>query len=224
MIQIGNDLHFNQLKPEYSGSYSCIARNKAGSDQHELDLTVRQKPKIEIAPSHEVSQGKILTMKCFITAGHPSPSLSWEKNGAVLTSNSKIYISPDRSQLQIFSIGISDAGMYKCVADNTAGHFEIETQVDVLQSPQLAETFEEIEAIESDQLELSCISEVVPAPEVTWFVDGSEITDQDYHYDIDPDVFRGDNSNYYAATEQDKKYSFRTLVINILYRGSFASS
>ena len=109
-----------------------------------------------------MSQGKILTLKCEITAGHPAPSISWEKNGNVLSSNSKIYISPDRTQLQIFSIQISDAGSYKCVADNPAGHFEIETRVDVLQSPELGETFEEIEAIEEDELKLSCISEVRP--------------------------------------------------------------
>ena len=77
----------------------------------------------------------------------------------------------------IFSIQFSDAGVYKCVADNTAGHAEVETSVDVLQSPKLEETFEEIEAIESDELELACISDVKPAPKVTWYVDGREITE-----------------------------------------------
>ena len=41
--QIGNDLHFINLKPEFSGSYSCIALNKAGSDQIEFELSVRQR-------------------------------------------------------------------------------------------------------------------------------------------------------------------------------------
>ena len=125
-------------------------------------------PLVELQPEKTVFQGKILTLVCDIKKGAPEPTLTWEKDGNVLASNSKIYISPDRSQLQIFSIQVSDAGLYKCVGDNIAGHTEASTKVEVLQSPKLEESFEEIEAVEADDLELSCISDVKPLPEVTW--------------------------------------------------------
>ena len=127
-------------------------------------------PLVELQPEKTVFQGKILTLVCDIKKGAPEPTLTWEKDGNVLASNSKIYISPDRSQLQIFSIQVSDAGLYKCVGDNIAGHTEASTKVEVLQSPKLEESFEEIEAVEADDLELSCISDVKPLPEVTWLV------------------------------------------------------
>ena len=127
-----------------------------------------ESPLVELQPEKKVFQGKILTLVCDIKKGAPEPTLTWEKDGNVLASNSKIYISPDRSQLQIFSIQVSDAGLYKCVGDNIAGHTEASTKVEVLQSPKLEESFEEIEAVESDDLELSCISDVKPLPEVTW--------------------------------------------------------
>ena len=125
-------------------------------------------PLVELQPEKTVFQGKILTLVCDIKKGAREPTLTWEKDGNVLASNSKIYISPDRSQLQIFSIQVSDAGLYKCVGDNIAGHTEASTKVEVLQSPKLEESFEEIEAVEADDLELSCISDVKPLPEVTW--------------------------------------------------------
>ena len=87
--QIGNDLHFISLKPEFSGSYSCIALNKAGSDQIEFELSVRQSPLVELKPEKTVFQGKILTLVCDIKKGAPEPTLTWEKDGNVLASNSK---------------------------------------------------------------------------------------------------------------------------------------
>ena len=64
--QNGSELIFNDIKPEYSGVYSCIARNKAGSDQFEFDVLVRQRPIVKVTGSNMISQGKILTLICNI--------------------------------------------------------------------------------------------------------------------------------------------------------------
>ena len=206
--QNGSELIFHDIKPEYSGAYSCIARNKAGSDQFEFDVLVRQRPVVKVNGSKMISQGKILTLVCNIEQGNPKPTLQWKKNDRIIMPNSKTYISPDRTQLQIFSAQSEDEGYYSCVADSTAGHHEHQHHVEVLKSPKLLDSYEEIEAIERDELELSCITGIDPPPNVQWFIGDREIKPDDYDY---YDSFRGDNVDFfnqrkYAWSENDQVF------------------
>ena len=48
-----------------------------------------ESPLVELQPEKTVFQGKILTLVCDIKKGAPEPTLTWEKDGNVLASNSK---------------------------------------------------------------------------------------------------------------------------------------
>ena len=199
--QSGDELVFFDIKPEYSGVYSCLARNRAGSDQFEFDVLVRQEPRVNVTGAQMISQGKILTLVCLIEQGNPKPTIQWKKDDAVIMPNAKTYISPDRTQLQVFSAQSADAGYYSCVADSTAGHHEHQHYVDVMKSPKLHDSYEEIEAIERDELELSCLTDIDPPPTVQWFIGDRQIKPDDYDY---YDSFRGDNIDFYGQ----RKYSW----------------
>ena len=107
----------------------------------------------------------------------------------------------------MFSAQESDAGVYTCVADSTAGHDESNHKVEVLKSPKLHDS-QDIEAIERDELELSCLTDIEPPPNVKWFIGDREIKPEDYDY---YDSFRGDNIDFFnqrkfAWTDNDQVF------------------
>ena len=53
---------------------------------------------------------------------------------------------------------------------------------EVLKSPKLLDSYEEIEAIERDELELSCVTGIDPPPNGQWFIGDREIRSDDYDY------------------------------------------
>ena len=68
----------------------------------------------------EVFQGGSLLLECE-TTGRPRPTISWQKDGKLVQAGPRIYISPDRSRLQIFSVQQENQGVYTCIADNIVG-------------------------------------------------------------------------------------------------------
>ena len=125
----------------------CVALNEAGTDQFEIGVDVRQKPKVILPdPEVDVFQGRSLILECSIE-GRPDPVIVWKRDGRVLSSSLRIYVSPDKKRLQIFSMKIADAGTYSCHADNIVGSGEDFTKVTVLQSPELLESYQSIEKV-----------------------------------------------------------------------------
>ena len=54
--------------------------------------------------------------------GSPPPELVWKKNGEVLKETNRIKILGNSTfQLQIFSVGVEDAGTYECIYKNPLG-------------------------------------------------------------------------------------------------------
>ena len=132
-----------------------------------------------------------MLLECKVT-GRPVPIITWKRNGLLVKTSPRIYISPDRSQLQIFSVQQENAGMYTCLADNVVGDSSGTITVTVLQSPELKERYKTIEKVIGEDLELSCISDVTPLPEVTWFFDGQKLLSHN-KYAVD----RGDSVGHY---------------------------
>ena len=56
LIIFGDVLKFPVVKAEHAGSYMCIAQNKAGNDQFEVELVVREAPKVKVEPEVDVFQ------------------------------------------------------------------------------------------------------------------------------------------------------------------------
>ncbi|RZF45436.1 hypothetical protein LSTR_LSTR015784, partial [Laodelphax striatellus] len=74
-----------------------------------------------------------VTIKCPL-AGSPSPNITWFKNGEKISrgSDNNFEISPDERELQIIHAVTSDAGEYRCVAQNQAGLTELSFELSVV--------------------------------------------------------------------------------------------
>ena len=55
--------------------------------------------------------------------GIPAPEIQWEKDGSVflIWEGRRVINSTERSQLEINSLALSDAGVYTCSVTNIAG-------------------------------------------------------------------------------------------------------
>ena len=68
------------------------------------------------------TEGDGFELVCSFT-GIPAPEIRWEKDGSVflLGEGRRIINSTGRSQLEINSLALSDAGVYTCTVSNVAG-------------------------------------------------------------------------------------------------------
>lgn len=70
-------------------------------------------------------EGQDVVFSCSVE-GNPSPSVSWAKNKEILnvTANSRLTVSQTNRNhsLTITDIHRSDAGQYRCVANNSVGN------------------------------------------------------------------------------------------------------
>ena len=68
------------------------------------------------------TEGDGFELVCTFT-GVPAPNICWEKDGSVflLGGGRRVTNSTERSQLEINTLVLSDAGVYSCTVSNVAG-------------------------------------------------------------------------------------------------------
>ncbi|XP_074856881.1 titin isoform X4 [Carettochelys insculpta] len=86
---------------------------------------VNKPPKFlkEIQKFINCREGDSVVFHCIIS-GEPHPVITWFQNGKILTPTEKFQFEEDEDgncRLHIDEVSVSDAGTYKCVAENTAG-------------------------------------------------------------------------------------------------------
>ena len=69
-----------------------------------------------------VTQSNNVTLSCN-ASGNPVPTITWTRNGSVLTSSvPRISFGEESKELKITSINRADSGEYRCVANNSEGN------------------------------------------------------------------------------------------------------
>uniref|UniRef100_A0A3Q2CT39 Hemicentin-1 n=1 Tax=Cyprinodon variegatus TaxID=28743 RepID=A0A3Q2CT39_CYPVA len=124
-----------------TGRYTCIATNIAGEDEKDFDVNIQVPPSFNRAGAssvpgsggdlHDVILSNPISLYCETNAV-PPPTLTWYKDGHLLTSNDKVLILPGGRVLQIPRVQLKDSGRYTCVAINDAGEDSIQYNVRVL--------------------------------------------------------------------------------------------
>ncbi|XP_078687492.1 hemicentin-1-like isoform X2 [Branchiostoma floridae x Branchiostoma belcheri] len=182
---LGNKLTILGANLKDSGSYTCVANNAAGEDDHNFDVQIQVVPEIKGEASTDVRTvvGNSVTLLCEAD-GQPPPSLLWLKDGQTLPQISRLRVLSDGRKLRILSVQKADSGLYTCIASNVVGENQKNFILTSLVPPRLQDKDvpKDITIIEGESVELNCRSEGSPPPVVTWQKD-----DQNIHLSISND-------------------------------------
>uniref|UniRef100_A0A3Q1B6M5 Hemicentin-1 n=1 Tax=Amphiprion ocellaris TaxID=80972 RepID=A0A3Q1B6M5_AMPOC len=181
-----------------TGRYTCVATNIAGEDEKDFDVNIQVPPNFNrpggdgdaTSPPgfggdvRDVILNNPISLYCETNAV-PPPTLTWYKDGQLLTSNDKVLILPGGRVLQIPRAQAEDSGRYTCVAVNEAGEDSIQYDVRVLLPPTIRGTDsdlpDEVTVLVNKTTQLDCHVDGNPAPKITWFKDSQPIISNGPH-------------------------------------------
>uniref|UniRef100_UPI00398EE55D hemicentin-1-like n=1 Tax=Pristiophorus japonicus TaxID=55135 RepID=UPI00398EE55D len=178
-------LRISRVGPSDSGTYSCLASNIAGQMSRVFNVVVHVTPAIRASsPSLSVFINQPALLEC-VVLGSPRPSVTWRKDGNLLTPGSPRFDFLSEGSLRIHSVQVLDAGRYLCTASNAVGtdHHRIELQV--LGAPTISPAPTNVTAVANVQAKLSCEVSGTPKPEVTWKKNGKPL-----NFNLQQNVYR----------------------------------
>ncbi|GFS00818.1 titin [Elysia marginata] len=193
------------LRPEHDGTYTCEAKNEAGSVKCKAELFVDEKPQEKNEAPEFIKVPEKVTAREHDNAkflvkviGQPKPSVTWLRDNQPLQDTDLYHLETfeDNYCFEIKDTEMEDAGPYTCVAENTEGKVSVNIPLVVnaiprderlsesplvlktqeeTTPPKFIETFKDISVIEGDTLTLTCRVTGLPRPEITWFRNDEEI-------------------------------------------------
>ncbi|XP_029766379.1 titin-like, partial [Terrapene carolina triunguis] len=173
-------LEINQLEGSDSGSYTCEATNKAGSNQCSGYLTVKEPPYfVEKPQSQDVIPNARVLFKALVNGTTPM-QIKWFKDSKELLSGAtrSVWKDDTSSVLELFSAKTSDSGNYTCQISNDVGTATCKAALFVKEPPRFIQKPSPVVVLRKGQsTSFECQVAGTPAIHVTWYMDGNEVTD-----------------------------------------------
>nr|XP_037271145.1 peroxidasin homolog isoform X3 [Rhipicephalus microplus] len=121
VLHSGKVLRLQGVARQAQGVYTCHAENAAGYSEAHADLSVHSKtpPHFVSAPANTETDPESTVEVLCMAEGHPTPTLSWHKDGAPLPLGGRFSAGPDG--LRVVNVQPRDEGRYECVAENEMG-------------------------------------------------------------------------------------------------------
>ncbi|CAJ1060969.1 hemicentin-1 [Xyrichtys novacula] len=183
LLSAGQVLRITRTQVSDSGTYTCVASNRAGVDNKHYNLQVHVPPGLDGAGSTEdvtVVRGHLASLQC-IADGTPTPTMTWLKEGVALITDPHLKFLNLNTTLQIIQAQVNDTGRYTCSANNTAGQASRHFNLKVLDPPRIEGSGvpTEVSVVVNNVLELQCEASGIPAPSLTWLKDGRPLPQTD---------------------------------------------
>ncbi|XP_052742891.1 lachesin [Bicyclus anynana] len=135
---VGNTVSIKNVRRSHSGRYYCYVFNGVGTNQAEVNVVVRGKPRVHISRTVVNSAvGVEAILECAVhddAASH----IRWYKDGQRIEDSSRAYTistSGQRSNLTVLPLRDEDFGTFTCEAENEQGSHN--RSIDLVQSPVL---------------------------------------------------------------------------------------
>uniref|UniRef100_A0A8B9JKN2 Cell adhesion molecule-related/down-regulated by oncogenes n=1 Tax=Astyanax mexicanus TaxID=7994 RepID=A0A8B9JKN2_ASTMX len=163
-------LHISATQRSDSGLYTCSARNIAGRASQDIRLLIQVPPMIPDGQSEvSVIQGFQALLPC-AAQGLPEPRVRWEKDGTAVPNLPGKFTVLRSGELIIERAEPGDAGVFTCVATNTAGSAHHSIHLAVNMRPAFKELPGDMTLNVGQSLTLSCHAQGTPTPLVKWTV------------------------------------------------------
>uniref|UniRef100_A0A3B1JXK9 Ig-like domain-containing protein n=1 Tax=Astyanax mexicanus TaxID=7994 RepID=A0A3B1JXK9_ASTMX len=171
-------LEITRLDSSDSGSYTCIATNKAGTDQCSGVLKVKEPPKFTRKPDRVsvVRPGEAVFFECQVV-GTPEIDIYWFRDGNEISQSSKhkMSFSDSLARLEITGAETKDSGVYYCEARNEAGSESCSMEMKVKEPPVIVKPFSPVEVVNGFNALFECQVKGTAPFEITWQKDSKEI-------------------------------------------------
>ncbi|XP_027560313.1 hemicentin-1 isoform X2 [Neopelma chrysocephalum] len=171
----GRALQVGRALPQDAAHYTCVATNAAGEAQQHVRLHVHEPPSLEDAGkmlNETVVVNNPIHLECR-ASGNPLPAISWFKDGRALAVPA---LRGRARALLIEAAQLSDAGLYRCLAANTAGTAELLYSLQVHVPPSISGSSDTVTVVVNNLVRLECEARGIPAPILTWLKDGSPVS------------------------------------------------
>ncbi|KAK1329305.1 hypothetical protein QTO34_011486 [Cnephaeus nilssonii] len=150
----------------------------AGEAQQHIQLHVHEPPSLEDAGkmlNESVVVNNPVQLECK-AVGSPLPVITWYKDNRPLSGSSSVAFLNRGQIIEIESAQIADAGIYKCVAINSAGATELYYSLQVHVPPSISGSSNVVAVVVNNLVRLECEARGIPAPSLTWLKDGSPVS------------------------------------------------
>uniref|UniRef100_A0A3B3VYZ9 receptor protein-tyrosine kinase n=1 Tax=Poecilia latipinna TaxID=48699 RepID=A0A3B3VYZ9_9TELE len=166
-----------------SGVYRCIASNSAGTDQLDVPFYVTDVPEgFGVSQLEPAREGGDLHLACSANK-YLYTALSWRKlndTGEPRTPSWSVHhLEPGEFSntvvLMLTNLTGGDSGAYRCSAQHVVSgqekHLDTQVEVTTLEPPVLLSNLTDRTVNASSSVTLSCESEGIPPPTITWYKD-----------------------------------------------------
>ncbi|XP_034666358.1 fasciclin-2 isoform X5 [Drosophila subobscura] len=181
----------NSVREDDYGTYTCLAKNKAGVVDQKTKLNVLVRPAIYELYNVTGSRTKEIAITCR-AKGRPAPAITFRRWGTqeeyspgVQVDDVRIvlerYFDEDRGEssgtLRIANAERTDDGLYQCIAKNKGaeafktGHITVEFGPDFSQMKELPPVF----TWDQRKANLSCLAMGIPNATIEWHWNGRKI-------------------------------------------------
>ncbi|MCJ8749980.1 hypothetical protein PDJAM_G00193750 [Pangasius djambal] len=213
----GRTLQILKAKMSDGGKYSCVAINAAGEAHKIIYLTVFVPPSIRDSSGDSpvvisVRVGNSVTLECQSNA-IPPPTITWYKNGRLVTETTNLRILADGQTLEIKGTEVSDTGLYVCKASNIAGQVDKNFHLNIYVPPSIDGPAEEhvVETI-SNPVTFACDATGIPHPSLTWLKNGRVIENSE---SLEMHILSGGGKLQIARSQLSDSGTYTCLASNV---------
>ncbi|KAL3050064.1 hypothetical protein OYC64_012169 [Pagothenia borchgrevinki] len=221
VYQDGLNLVFSPTEGGDSGTYTCVAQNRAGRRTLEVTFTVATAPVWVLRPqdSH-LEEGKPGYLHCHAQA-NPEPEVTWLRNNIMLTPEDSRFKLFSNGTLRINNVEVYDQQMYGCETKTEGGRLSGQARVFVLEKLKFTPTPQPSQCLELDnEITIQCSAKGRETPTIRWTkADGGELPPRveqrngQLHF---TKVTRSDAGNYTCIASNSLQGEIRALVTLIV--------